>query len=177
MSIYYIFAGDIRSFMWYFQPSSGLCYSLQSIGLSPILGQGLWLFTLPQAQPLWSGPAARHARGAWRTAITNSFSQATGLPHAYTGIYLQQTHTLLSVFFFCFFTIPLPSAENIFSFFLFFFFNLKCEGEKNEGSDGSHFSSTFLFSLTSRFLALPLLPSPSLCVCVCVFLPHGWTSA
>lgn len=163
--------------MWYFQPSSGLCCSLSSTGLSPILGQRLWLFTLPQAQPLWLGPAARHAWGAWRPSITNSSSQATGLPTP-TYIYPPQTNTLHSshsrqVFFFFLPlfvpTIPLHScAKYIFSFLLppppLFLVRRK----KNEGSDGSHFSSTFLFSLTSHFLALPPLPSPILDVCVWV---------
>lgn len=45
----------------HYTPSILSC-SLQSIDLSPILGQVFWLLTLPQTQPLWFKPAGQHAK-------------------------------------------------------------------------------------------------------------------
>ncbi len=182
--------------MWYFQPSFGFFL------LSPVY----WPLTHPWARALTLHPtpgsapltrASSSARlGGLETLDNKQLQPSHWPPHACTGIYPPQTNTLLSfqTGFFPPFSSPSHSlvAQNSFSFFFYssLLFLPEERRKKNEGSDGSHFSSTFLFSLTSRFLALPLLPGhQTVCVCVCVcvsvsvcvgecvFLPHGWASA
>lgn len=146
-----------------------------------------WPVTHPWASVLTlhppSGPAPltqASSSARLRPLITNSSSQATGLSapiQAFT--HHKQTPCCYSrqVFFFqlFFFTVPLPTRQNIYfsSFILSFLFYPKWEEKKWRkwwAPFCLHFSilSYLLFSC-----------SPLACVWVggCVFLPHGWASA
>ena len=160
--------------MFFVQPSSGPCCSLQSIGL--LTHPRAWALTLhpaPGSAPLIQ--ASSLARLGDLETPDNKQLQPSHwpLPRLQRHLPTTKTNTLLSFQRFFFSSsphhIPVPQFFFFFLFYLllllfffFFFLTWSEKRKKNEGSDGSHFSSTFLFSLTSRFLALPPLPGPSL---------------
>lgn len=85
-------------------------------------------------------------------------------PQAYTSIHPPQRNASLlfqTGLFFC--VSHSPDSKYIFPLFSPFYFT-RSEKKKNEGSDGPHFSSTFLFSLTSVFFlhSPAVLPWPVL---------------
>lgn len=173
--------------MLYFQLSSSQCCSLQSIGLSLILGRGLRFSALPQAQPPWLGPAARHAWGAWTPLITNSSSQASGLPsptQAFT--HHKQTSCSYSRRFFFSFFLHSSTLQVHRIHFLFLFYSILYSKWERGGKWRKWRVPFFLwFSILSHFsfscsstVAQPRSVCADVCAClwVCVLHP-SWTSA
>ena len=172
--------------MFFVQPSSGPCCSLQSIGL--LTHPRAWALTLhpaPGSAPLIQ--ASSSARLGDLETPDNKQLQPSHwpLPRLQRHLPTTKTNTLLSFQRFFFSSsphhIPVPQFFFFFLFYLllFFFFNLKWEEKKKWRKWRVPFFLHFSILSHLSFSRSPTAarPQPCACVCECVFLPHGWTSA